>query len=126
MTGPVRDAGIRAGDVVALTALCAAIVAFFAATLIQMAISRTREFEADAMGARIAGDPLALASALERLQEGVARRPMQTNPATAHLYIVNPLAGQSFTNLFSTHPPIAERVARLRTMAMSGAVSARA
>lgn len=101
-----------------IIAIVMMILAPIAAMLIQMAISRTREFEADASGARIAGDPLALASALERLQQGVQVRPMETNPAAAHLFIVNPLSGQALANLFSTHPPIPERVARLRAMAM--------
>jgi heat shock protein HtpX len=96
------------------------ILAPIAAMLVQMAISRTREYVADAEGARISGDPLALASALERLESGVAHIPNPTaeaNPATAHLFIVNPLSGASMSSLFSTHPAIADRVARLRAMA---------
>lgn len=88
------------------------------ATLVQLAISRAREFEADATGARTINDPLALASALEKLERGVAYRPMvEANPAAAHLFIVNPFAGVNLTNLLSTHPPIPERVRRLRQMA---------
>jgi len=87
-----------------------------AATLIQLAISRTREFQADAAGARIAGQSSGLADALLKLESAASRIPMQTNPATSHLFIVNPLSGESFARLFSTHPPITERVQRLRQM----------
>lgn len=90
-----------------------------AAMIIQLAISRAREYGADSAGARITGQPLALASALEKLEAGVHRLPMAANPSTAHLYIVNPFAGGVIAGLFSTHPPIAERVARLREMAMN-------
>lgn len=96
------------------------ILAPIAAMLVQMAISRTREYAADAEGARISGNPLALASALERLESGVAHihnATAEANPATAHLFIVNPLSGASMASLFSTHPAIADRVARLRGMA---------
>lgn len=94
------------------------ILAPIAATLIQLAISRAREYEADATGARIMGDPNALADALQKLEMGVKYRPMTTaSQTTAHLFIVNPFAG-GMSGLFSTHPPIAERVARLRKMAM--------
>ncbi len=92
------------------------ILAPIAAMLIQMAISRSREFLADATGAKILGDPVPLASALKRLEEWNHRLPMQVNPATAQMYIVNPLAGGSFANLFSTHPPIEERINRLLAM----------
>jgi heat shock protein HtpX len=102
-----------------LAALLMILVAPLAALLIQLAISRTREYEADATGARLSGDPLALASALEKLERGVALTPMpNANPATASLYIVNPLSGHFLAGLFSTHPPIPERIARLRAMAM--------
>lgn len=94
------------------------IVAPIAATLIQMAISRTREFGADTAGARVAGNPIALASALRKLEQWSARTPMAVNPATAHLYIVNPLHGGTIANLFSTHPPIAQRIARLEQLAL--------
>jgi heat shock protein HtpX len=103
--------------------LAGIILAPIAASLIQMAISRTREYEADRTGAKTTHDPEALASALEKLEQGVRMRPMKVNPAAAHMYIVNPLAavrGQNFSNLFSTHPPIEERVARLRQMARAG------
>jgi heat shock protein HtpX len=100
-------------------ALALAILAPIAAMIIQLAISRSREFQADATGARILGDPLPLASALEKLHNGVQRRPLvKGNPATAHLYIVNPFAGANVSKLFSTHPPLEERVERLRQMAL--------
>jgi heat shock protein HtpX len=92
------------------------ILAPIAAALIQMAISRSREYEADATGARISGNPLALASALKKLQAGTQRIPMNANPATAHMFIVNPLRGGGLVNLFSTHPPMEERIARLEAM----------
>jgi len=92
------------------------ILAPIAAALIQMAISRSREYEADATGARISGNPLALASALKKLQAGTQRIPMDANPATAHMFIVNPLRGRGFVNLFSTHPPLEDRIARLEAM----------
>ncbi|HUG13548.1 MAG TPA: zinc metalloprotease HtpX [Thermomicrobiales bacterium] len=99
--------------------LAMAILAPIAAVIIQMAISRSREFTADETGARILGDPLPLASALEKLERGVARRPMtHGNPAMEHLYIVNPFAGQAMSKLFSTHPPIAERVEKLQQLAL--------
>lgn len=84
------------------------------AMIIQMAISRSREYLADAAGAAIAGRPEGLAAALEKLGAYSQKRPMQANPTTAHMFIVNPLSGQSFKSLFSTHPPIEERVSRLR------------
>ncbi|MEW5898122.1 MAG: zinc metalloprotease HtpX [Bacillota bacterium] len=92
------------------------ILAPIAATLIQLAISRTREFQADATGARIAGRADGLASALLKLERAAGRIPMQVNPATSHLFIVNPLSGETFARLFSTHPPIAERVSRLERL----------
>lgn len=91
-----------------------AILAPIAATLIQLAISRSREYFADNTGAGIAGSPSGLARALEKLHYASQRQPMQANPATAHLFIVNPLTGSSWVNLFSTHPPIEERIRRLR------------
>ncbi len=100
--------------------LVSIIVAPIAATLIQMAISRSREYAADAGGAQISGQPMALASALQRLEAGAHVRPMQVNPATAHLFIVNPFKGGGLSGLFSTHPPIAERVARLQQLAYGG------
>lgn len=93
------------------------ILAPIAATLIQLAVSRSREFEADHTGAEVSGDPLALASALRKLQRGAQIVPSETAPAFAHLYIVNPLSGEGLANLFSTHPPIEERIRRLENMA---------
>jgi heat shock protein HtpX len=93
-----------------------AVLAPLAAFLIQMAISRAREYLADATAAQITKKPRALASALQRLQQATQRAPLEANPATAHLFIVNPLSGRSFLGLFSTHPPIEERVARLLAM----------
>jgi heat shock protein HtpX len=92
------------------------IVAPLAAMLIQMAISRAREYLADATGARISRKPWALADALEKLERAATAVPLDANPATAHMFIVNPLRGSSILHLFSTHPPIEERVARLRAM----------
>jgi heat shock protein HtpX len=92
------------------------IIAPLAAMLIQMAISRSREYLADETGAHLAHNPESLARALEKLQAGVQVAPMNASPATAHMFIVNPLTGGTLMNLFSTHPPIEERVARLRAM----------
>jgi heat shock protein HtpX len=103
------------GGVVALLML---ILAPIAALLIQLSISRSREYQADKTGAQVSGDPLALASALRKLERANQAVPSQTaSPAFAHLYIVNPLRGQSFSGLFSTHPPIEERIRRLEAMA---------
>lgn len=99
------------------------ILAPLAAMLVQMAISRTREFAADREGAQICGQPLALAGALAKLHQGaratVSERAEQ-NPATAHMFIVNPLNGRSFDSLFSTHPRMEDRIFRLETMAEQG------
>jgi heat shock protein HtpX len=92
------------------------ILAPIAATLIQLAITRSREYGADDTGARIHGNPESLARALETLELATTVRPLPVNPAAAHLFIVNPLKGLSFAGLFSTHPPVAERVRRLRQM----------
>lgn len=92
-------------------------VAPIAATLIQLGISRAREFQADAGGARIHGDPLPLASALEKLEWYAKGQPATTSPAVASLHIVNPLTGGGMMKLFSTHPPTEERVAKLRALA---------
>jgi heat shock protein HtpX len=87
------------------------------AMLIQMAVSRSREYLADATGAQICGKPTALASALAKLQNASHMLPMQeATPATAHMFIVNPLTGGGLTSLFSTHPPMEERIARLQAM----------
>lgn len=97
--------------------LAMAILAPIAALLVQMWISRTREYQADATGAAIAGTPLGLAGALEKLEAGSQRVPIpNANPSSAHMFIVNPLSGKSLMSLFSTHPPIDERVSRLRAM----------
>ncbi len=98
-------------------AVLMAILAPIAAMLIQMAISRAREFQADASGARLVGRPWGLAKALEKLEMASKMAPMDATPATAHLFIVNPLRGDGLLALFSTHPPIQERIARLRAMA---------
>jgi heat shock protein HtpX len=90
------------------------IIAPMAAMIIQMAVSRSREYLADATGARIAGGPEGLASALEKLGAYSRRIPMDANPSTAHMFIVNPLSGKSLQSLFSTHPPVEERISRLR------------
>ena len=95
------------------------IIAPIAAALIQMAISRSREYQADATGAKICNHPMSLASALKKLDEWNHRVPMEVNPATAQMYIVNPLTAASVAKLFSTHPPIQERIRRLRSMAGS-------
>lgn len=96
--------------------LVAMIVAPIAALLVQMAISRSREYGADAGGAEICGKPWALANALKKLQRGAEAVPMDANPATAHMFIVNPFSAAGVAGLFSTHPPIPERVARLERM----------
>jgi heat shock protein HtpX len=93
-------------------------IAPIAATLIQLGISRAREFQADARGARIMGDPLPLASALEKLEWAARREPLATSPATASLYIVNPFNGASALRLFSTHPPVEARITRLRALTL--------
>ena len=97
----------------AIGAIFMMILAPLAAALIQMAISRSREFQADATGAAICGKPQGLAKALQHLERYNKQLPMQVNPATAQMYIVNPLSASSLANLFSTHPPIQERVRRL-------------
>lgn len=110
------------GPLGAIGGILVMILAPMAAALVQMAISRTREYAADAEGARICGNPLWLASALERLEQASHRVMMpgaERNPATAHLFIVNPLSGRGADNLFSTHPSMGNRVAALREMAAS-------
>ena len=96
-----------------------AILAPIAATLIQLAISRTREYQADASGARLTQHPLYLANALRKLQAANERMPLEASPSTAHLFIVNPLSGAGLMRLFSTHPPMEERIRRLEQMAAS-------
>ena len=103
------------GGVLGLIAM--SILAPIAAMIIQMAISRTREYAADASGARTSGDPLALAAALRKLGLASERIPLDASPQTSHLFIVNPLSGRSLMQLFSTHPPLEDRIARLEAMA---------
>jgi heat shock protein HtpX len=106
-----RDDRDRGGGLAGLLML---IVAPIAASLIQLAVSRSREYQADATGAHFTGNPYALASALQKLDTYSRRLPMQATPSTAHLFIIQPLlGGMSFGNLFSTHPPIAKRIERL-------------
>jgi heat shock protein HtpX len=92
-------------------------LAAIAAFLIQLAISRSREYHADEGGAQLAGNPLCLARALAKLDAGTKRIPMQVNPSTAHMFIVSPLTRKGVQGLFSTHPPIEERIRRLEQMA---------
>ncbi|MDP9269023.1 MAG: zinc metalloprotease HtpX [Acidobacteriota bacterium] len=108
--GGGRDDRDRGGGLAALLML---ILAPLAAMLIQLAVSRSREYGADDSGASLTGNPYALASALEKLDAYSRRRPMMASPSTAHLFIVQPMIGMSFAELFSTHPPIAKRIARL-------------
>jgi heat shock protein HtpX len=108
----------------ALSSLGLLLVAPIAATLLQLAVSRSREYGADATGAQLCGDPDALASALMKLERGAHHLPYNRAPATSHLFIVNPLSGGGVMALFSTHPPIPERVRRLREM--GAAMGARA
>ena len=114
--GARSDDEERGGNPIALILM--AVLAPIAAMLVQLAVSRAREYQADATGAELAGRPWGLASALEKLQMAQEAVPMDANPATAHLFIVNPLSGRSLMNLFSTHPPLEERIARLRAMAV--------
>ncbi|HVM98501.1 MAG TPA: zinc metalloprotease HtpX [Candidatus Acidoferrales bacterium] len=110
--GMSRDEREEGGGVFGLLAM--SLLAPLAATLIQLAISRSREYQADASGAALIGSGEPLARALEKLEDASQRVPLDANPQTAHLFITNPLSGQSLTRLFSTHPPLQERIARLR------------
>jgi len=112
--------GGRDGDNNPFGALLMAILAPIAAIIIQMAVSRSREYQADQTGARIAGNPDSLASALEKLTMASKRVPMASNPATSHMFIVKPFSGKGMLNLFSTHPPVEKRVERLRGMKRGG------
>ena len=96
--------------------LIVAIVMPIAAAVVRAAVSRTREFQADATGAHNCGNPLALASALQKLERGAEVRPMRVSEGASHLFIVNPLRGASMASLFSTHPPTSDRVRRLTSM----------
>jgi len=109
--GRDRDRGGGGGG--GLTGLLMLIVAPIAASMIQLAVSRSREYQADATGAHFTGNPYALASALQKLDAYSRRIPMQASPSTAHLFIIQPLLGINFGGLFSTHPPIAKRIERL-------------
>ncbi len=104
----------RGGNPIAAIAMM--IVAPIAAMLVQMAISRSREYQADETGAKIMGDPVPLASALKKLSEASKVIPMKAEPATAHMFIVNPLSGNRLASLFSTHPPMEKRIAALMAM----------
>jgi len=112
--GGSRDDEGRGSNPIALIATI--IFAPLAAMLIQLAVSRSREYQADASGAQLTRRPLGLASALAKLQQANQIMPMDANPATSHLFIVNPLSGRGFAALFATHPPIEERIARLQAM----------
>ncbi len=101
-------------------ALLMIILAPIAAMLIQMAISRSREYLADESGAQISGNPMFLAGALKKLQMASERIPMDANPTTAHMFIVNPLSGKGFAGLFSTHPPVEKRIERLQGLTVTG------
>ena len=111
--GMSGDRNRGGGNIIGL--LVVAIVMPIAATLIRMAISRAREFQADATGAYTSGNPEALATALEKLERGAETRPMNVAESASHLFIVNPLRGKAMARLFSTHPPIEERARRLRS-----------
>jgi len=115
--GRSDDEGGRGGNI--LVVLAVSIFASIAAMLVQMAISRSREYMADEGGAHLA-HPLSLAKALGKLEMASQRIPMQANPSTAHMFIVNPLRGGGVLSLFSTHPPMEERIARLEEMARTG------
>lgn len=115
--GGARGEDEEGGGMGVLGGLLMAILAPIAASLIQMAISRSREYLADATGAELSGAPLALAGALGKLDDYSRQIPMNANPATENMFIVNPFAGMSMASLFSTHPPTEERIRRLRAMA---------
>lgn len=117
--GGGRGSDERGGNPIG--ALAMIILAPIAAMLIQMAISRSREFLADEGGAQMAGNPLSLANALRKLDAKAKQIPMDANPATAHMFIVSPLRGGGFSSLFSTHPPVEERVSRLEAMVYGSA-----
>jgi len=116
-SGDDRERGVNP-----IFALALMILAPIAAAIIQFAISRSREFEADAGGAHLCGNPLELADALKDIEDASYRAPMQSNPAFSSLYIMKPDPGAMMMRLFSTHPPTAERIARLEAMARKGSV----
>lgn len=113
--GGFRGSDDREGGFLGL--IVTAILAPIAAMLIQLAISRSREYLADQTGARLSQNPQGLARALEKLEAASTQLPMDANPSTAHMFIVNPLSRKSLAGLFSTHPPLEERIRRLRSMA---------
>jgi heat shock protein HtpX len=117
---PRRDGDDDSGS--AIGALAMLIVAPVAALLIQMAISRTREYAADATSAKVLGTPYPLIGALGKLESWSKRIPMDASPATAHMFIIKPFTGKALMRLFSTHPPTAERIARLQSMAVPKAI----
>lgn len=104
----------------AIGAIAAMIIAPIAAMMVQMAISRSREYLADQRGGSLSQKPYALASALQKISYGVQNMPMDAKPATAHMFIMNPLTGRNLMNLFSTHPPVEERIKRLQAMSYGG------
>ncbi len=112
--GGARDEEGGGGGLGAMGLIVMSILAPIAAMLIQMAISRSREYQADATGARFAGSPEGLADALEKLGAYTRRLPLKASPSTAHMFIVNPLSAGGMASLFSTHPPLEQRIARLR------------
>jgi heat shock protein HtpX len=114
--GGSRDDEDRGGGN-AIGAILMLILAPFAAILIQMAISRTREYDADAASAKYTGNPNELISALQKLETYSERVPMDANPATSHMWIIKPFTGESILRMFSTHPRTADRIARLKNMA---------
>ena len=116
--GRNRDQERGGGGLQIVAFLVISIVAPLAAMLVQMAVSRSREYQADESGARLCRKPLALASALEKIHSSAARHPLEgANPATAHLFIINPLSGKNLMNLFSTHPPVERRIEILHSLA---------
>ncbi len=117
MWGGNRDRDRNSGALQMVLMLVVAIVAPIAAMLVQMAISRAREYQADESGARLSRKPLALASALQKIHAMASRHPMDANPATAHLFIVNPLTAKGLATLFSTHPPVERRIEILENLA---------
>ena len=117
MWGGQRDRDRNNGALQLVLMMVIAVIAPIAAMLVQMAISRAREYQADESGARLCRKPLALASALKKIHMMATRQPMEANPATAHLFIVNPLSARGLTNLFSTHPPVERRVEILENLA---------
>ncbi len=113
-----RGGGNQGGNIIFF--LLALILAPVAASLIRMAVSRTREYKADSYGARLSGNPHYLSNALSKLENWSKQIPMSGNQATSHMFIVNPFSGKAFSNLFSTHPPTGERIRRLNQMVTDG------